>query len=201
MKRIWQLVFIAVLLPALCASAQDSLPRTTAASTPSVSVSAKPTPIPDNVLALIPSPSGTPATAPAGPTMPDLSQLNQIFQQSAPGKEVIEHRSHVEWRSLKNRTVADPAVVAAKAAALAATTDLEKRNRLRVYYQTFYARMRALASTPEMAVYLNAQKEAHLTLLDQPRVRPTPTPEPTKAEEHSSEQPHQPAPEPSLPNE
>ena len=145
--------------------------------------------------------------------MPDLSKLEQIFKQTTPGKEVELYRAHVEWRQLKNRTVNDPAVVAAKAAAEAATTDLEKRNRLRIYYETFYARMRALASTPQMVAYLDSMKTAHLRLLDQPRVRPTPDsgkkPESTPAQSAlpTPEQPPLPTPEeppqaaPDLPNE
>ena len=104
--------------------------------------------------------------------MPDLSKLDEIFKTTTPGKEVELYRTHVEWRRLKNLTVNDPAVVSAKAAAEAATTDLEKRNRLRVYYETFYGHMRALASTPEMVAYLDSMKNAHLNLLEQPRVRP-----------------------------
>ena len=139
--------------------------------------------------------------------MPDLSQLDQLFKQTAPDKEAETYRAHVEWRKLKNRTVNDPAVVAAKAAAQAASTDLEKRNRLRLYYEVFYARMRALASTPEMVKYLDSMKDAHLDLLDQPRVRPTPESEkkveqtPEQPASPTPEQPTQPVPEPSLPNE
>ena len=199
-----------MLLPALWAYAQDSLPRKDTA-TPTPPATATPTPIPQSTLALIPAPQSSPAGgnagAPLGPTMPDLSQLDQLFKQTAPGKEAVEYRAHVEWRTLKNRTVNDPAVVSAKAYAEAATTDLEKRNRLRVYYETFYARMRALASTPEMVTYLDTMKSAHLSLLDQPRVRPTresekkvePTPE--QPAQPTPEQPAQPIPEPSLPNE
>ena len=45
--------------------------------------------------------------------MPDLSQLEQIFNKVTPGKEVELYRAHVEWRKLKNQTVNDPAVVKA----------------------------------------------------------------------------------------
>jgi hypothetical protein len=174
LQRIWILAFVALLFVALLSlalrcAAQESLPRRE--ETPSANASATPTPIPEKVLGLIPPPAGK--TAPP-PNMPDLSQLDQIFKQTGPGKEAIEYRAHVEWRQLRNRTTNDPAVVSAKAAAEAATTDLEKRNRLRIYYETFYARMRALASTPEMVAYLDSMKKGHLGLLDQPRVRPTP---------------------------
>ena len=156
MKRIWQLIFFATLCPVLYAGAQDLVPRRevatpTPAATPARSPETTPTPIPQSALALIPAPSATPAeagTAASAPTMPDLSQLEQIFSKVTPGKEVELYRAHVEWRKLKNQTVNDPAVVEAKAAAEAATTDLEKRNRLRHYYELFYARMRALAPYP-----------------------------------------------------
>jgi hypothetical protein len=199
MKRICQLFFFVVLGPALCGVAQDSLPRKESATTTTGSASPTPTPIPESVLALIPPPAGSSAPPPAGPAMPDLSQLDQLFKQTAPGKEAAEYRAHVEWRELKNRTVNDPAVVAAKAAAQAASTDLEKRNRLRVYYEVFYARMRARASSPQMVTYVDSMKNAHLRLLDQPRVRPTP--EETKKPEPTPEQSSEPVPEPSLPNE
>jgi hypothetical protein len=147
--------------------------------------------------------------------MPDLAKLDQIFKQVTPDKEVALYRSHVEWRKLKNRTVNDPAVVSAKATAEAASTDLEKRNRLRIYYETFYARMRALAATPELVAYLDSMKTAHLNLLAQPRVRPTPDSgkksEPTPAQSAlptpeppalpTPEELPQATPEPTLPNE
>jgi hypothetical protein len=169
-QRTWPLVFGVMVVLTLHCAAQESLPRPEASPAPTAAIT--PTPIPEKGRGLIPPPSGQPAPPP--PTMPDLSQLDQMFKQTLPGKEAAEYRSHVEWRQLKNRTVNDPAVVSAKAAAEAATTDLEKRNRLRVYYEIFYARMRALASTPEMAKYLDAMKKQHLALLDQPRVRPNP---------------------------
>jgi hypothetical protein len=174
-----------MLWPAISSIGQDLLP--TKAGTPASAASANlaapsptPTAIPESALTLIPPPLPSPksegAVTPAGPDMPDLSQLDQLFKQSTPGKEAEAYRAHVEWRELKNRTVNDPAVVAAKTTAEAATTDLEKRNRLRRYYEIFYARMQALASTPQMATYLIAMKKVHLSLLDQPRVRPTPEP-------------------------
>ena len=84
---------------------------------------------------------------------------------------------HKEWRQLKNRTVNDPKVQSAKAYAQSARTDLEKRNRLRNYYNVYYERMSALATTPELKLALQALKTSHQGLLDQPRVRPSPTPE------------------------
>src|SRR2546428_863853 len=88
----------------------------------------------------------TPSVPPNGPELPEISQLDQTFSKpKSLGKEADELRVHVEWRQLKNRTVNDPAVQAAKAFAQAARTDLEKRNRLRDYYNIYYERMSALA--------------------------------------------------------
>jgi hypothetical protein len=84
---------------------------------------------------------------------------------------------HIEWRQLKNRTVNDPTVQAAKAFAQAARTDLEKRNRLRNYYDIYYQRMSALATVPEIKLALQGLKTSHQILLSQPRVRPSATPE------------------------
>jgi hypothetical protein len=54
---------------------------------------------------------------------------------------------------------------------------LEKRKRLSSYYEIYYQRMSALATTPELKVALQALKQSHQGLLAQPRVRPSPTPE------------------------
>jgi hypothetical protein len=122
-----------------------------------------------------PTPSPEP---PNGPELPEISQLDQNFSKPRSlGKQADEARVHVEWRQLKNRTVNDPAVQAAKAYAQAARTDLEKRNRLRNYYNIYYERMSALATTPELKLALQGLKIAHEGVLDQPRVRPSPTPE------------------------
>jgi len=117
----------------------------------------------------------TPSPPPNGPELPELSQLDETFKQpKSLGKEADELRLHTEWRQLKNQTVNDPAVQAAKAFAQAARTDLEKRNRLRDYYNTYYERMSALATSAEIKLALEALKTCHQGLLAQPRVRPTP---------------------------
>ena len=124
---------------------------------------------------LEPTPSPVP---PNGPELPEISQLDQTFKQPRSlGAQGDELRVHKEWRQLKNRTVNDPAVQAAKAFAQTARTDLERRNRLRNYYNVYYERMSALATTPEIKLALQALKTSHQGLLDQPRVRPTHTPE------------------------
>ena len=129
---------------------------------------------------LEPTPSPEP---PNGPDLPEISQLDQNFSKPRSlGPQADELRVHKEWRQLKNRTVNDPQVQAAKAYAQSARTDLEKRNRLRIYYDVYYQRMSALATTPELKLALQSLKTSHQGLLDQPRVRPTPdtsTPSPT----------------------
>ena len=90
------------------------------------------------------------------------------------GKEADDIKRHLELRRLANQVVGDPAIVGAKAEAQAVKTDLEKREKLRVYYNLYYGRMGALASTPELKTYVETMKTAHLALLAQPRVRPTP---------------------------
>ena len=132
--------------------------------------------IPDIPLTVEPAPL-VPDTSPEPKkSAPPLEELDAAFKRSSLGQAVEEQRMHVEWRKLKNRTVQDPEVVAAKAAAEKAKTDLEKRNLLRSYYKIYYARMHALATTPEMKAYLEEKKKAILGGLDQPNVRPNPTP-------------------------
>jgi hypothetical protein len=121
---------------------------------------------------LEPTPSPVP---PNGPDLPEISQLDQNFSKPRSlGPQADELRVHKEWRQLKNRTVNDPEVQAAKAYAQSARTDLEKRTRLRNYYDVYYQRMSALATTPELKLALQSLKTSHQGLLDQPRVRPTP---------------------------
>jgi hypothetical protein len=115
---------------------------------------------------------------PNGRELPEISQLDQAFSKPRSlGKAADAARIQIEWRQLKNRTVNDPAVQSAKAFAQAARTDLEKRKRLHNYYDIYYERMSALATTPELKLALQALKTSHQGRLDQPRVRPTPTPE------------------------
>ena len=125
-----------------------------------------------------PEAAATPLSEPNGPELPEISQLDQTFSKpKSLGKDADAFRVHLEWRELKNRIVNDPTVQAAKAYAQAARTDLEKRNRLRAYYETYYQRLSALATTPEIKVALQVFKATHQYVLAQPRVRPSPTPE------------------------
>ena len=136
---------------------------------------------------LVPDSSGTslprPPSIPALPkTAPALSELDAAFQKSPLAREAEEQRLHLEWRQLQNRVAHDPEVVAAKAATTTAKTDLERRIRLRAYYNIYYAHMRALASGPEIKSYLDGKKAGVLGSLAQPRVRPDPTPRTSRDE-------------------
>ena len=124
----------------------------------------------------------SPTPPPNGPELPELKQLDESFKPKSMGKDADILRVHVLWRELKNRTVNDPEVRAAKAYAEAARTDLEKRKRLRNYYDVYYQRMSVFATTPGAKLALEALKNNHQNMLAQPRVRPTPdtsTPSPT----------------------
>jgi len=121
----------------------------------------------------------SPTPPPNGPELPELKQLDDSFKPKSLGKDADLLQVHALWRQLKNRTVNDPEVQAAKKYAQAAHTDLEKRKRLRDYYELYYQRMSALATTPELKVALQAFKDGHQGILDQPRVRPSPTPKPS----------------------
>jgi hypothetical protein len=113
-----------------------------------------------------------PAATPSNPPdVPELSKLDEAFKQTSLGQEADEIRMRVELRKLQNEAASDPAVIAAKSSAEAERTDLEKRQRLRDYYNLFYDRMRMRASGEEMRSVLDSQKSGHLKMLDQPRVR------------------------------
>jgi hypothetical protein len=119
----------------------------------------------------------SPTPPPNGPELPELKQLDDSFKPKSLGPDADALQVHALWRQLKNRTVNDPDVQAAKKYAQAARTDLEKRKRLSDYYEVYYKRMSALATTPELKVALQALKDGHQGMLAQPRVRPSPTPE------------------------
>jgi len=124
------------------------------------------------------TPTPIPYSEPNGPNLPELPQLDEAFKPKSLGKEADERRLHIQWRQLKNQVANDPQVRAAKAFAQTARTDLERRNRLRNYYDIYYTRMSALASSPELKVALEALKSAHVGLLAQPHVRPSPSASP-----------------------
>src|SRR5438552_10519244 len=90
--------------------------------------------------------TATPSPEPNGPDVPELSQLDEAFKRTSLGKVADERQLHIEWRQLKNQVANDPSVRAAEAATHTAHTDLEKRKRVREYYNIYYERMSALAS-------------------------------------------------------
>jgi hypothetical protein len=146
------------------AAAQNS----TALPAPSPSATAPvepPSLIPPNVLP-------APGELPKIPTIPDLEQLNNFFRQTSLGKAADEHRLHLQMAALESRIRNDEDLHAAKAAADRAPTDLEKRHRLRAYYELYYGKLIALADSDDLKKYLDAQKAAHELTLLQPRVRP-----------------------------
>ena len=159
MKIYGLIVFTALLIAALMMHGQEAAP-------PSVDL------FPEQEEA-------SPTPPPNGPELPELKQLDDSFKPKSLGPDADLLKVHILWRELKNRTVNDPQVQAAKTYAQAARTDLEKRNRLRNYYDIYYQRMSALASTPELKLALQALKTAKEGILAQPRVRPSPTPEPS----------------------
>jgi hypothetical protein len=137
-------------------------------------------------------PTPTPISkATAEPTIPERAQIDEIFRQTSLGKDADEQRLHIEWRQLQNQMVNDADIVAAKRAADSARTDLEKRQRLRDYYELYYGRMRVMARSVEMKNALDQLKIAHVSQLTQARVRhetdsdlPTPSPTPKKKQEN-----------------
>jgi hypothetical protein len=119
--------------------------------------------------------------------VPERAQIDEIFKQTSLGKEADERRLHIEWRQLQNEVVNEPDIVAAKRSAESARTDLEKRQRLRAYYDLYYGRLRVVARSAEMKTALDQLRIAHLSQSTQPRVRhesdsdlPTPSPTPKK---------------------
>jgi hypothetical protein len=126
------------------------------------------------------------ATTPE-PKIPERAQIDEIFKETSLGKEADERRLHIEWRQLANQAVNDADIIAAKRSAESARTDLEKRQRLRDYYELYYGRMRALARSSEMKTALDRLKNEHLSQLTQAKVRhdsdeglPTPSATPKK---------------------
>ena len=176
-----RLILWAALFRATSFFAQESTPADTSgqmlpvnkaaaepASSPSPSPVATP---PELILPNLLPPLGTIPPF-QGPISPELEQLNQIFKQTTLGKAADEYRMHEERLRLQNHVVNDPDIQAAKAFAEAAPTDLEKRKRLRRYYELYYQKMNARAATAELKASLSTFKDGHIRLLEQPKVRP-----------------------------
>jgi hypothetical protein len=152
------LVVLAILILAAALRAQEATDADLAAKRPQKNTSAEPVRArPENV--------------------PELSQIDEAFKPTSMGNAADAQKLRVEWRQLQNKVINDPDLVALKRAAATARTDLEKRERLRAYYKTYYARVRPLATSPAMKQYIDAMEASHLGLTAQSRVRPTPSPE------------------------
>ena len=132
------------------------------------------------------SPQPRPTQA-AQSKVPERAQIDEIFKETSLGKEADERRLHIEWRQLQNEVANQPDIVEAKRLADRAGTDLEKRQRLRDYYELYYDRMRERAQSQDMRNALDKLKLAHLSQTTQAHVRhetdnelPTPSPTPKK---------------------
>ncbi len=146
-------------------AADAELAASVAAPSPSAVVPVEPPSlIPSNIL---PAPGALPQI----PSAPELEKLNTLFKQSSLGKAADEHRLHVQMANLETRIRNDQDLHDLKAVAQNAPTDLERRHRLRTYYERYYGKLRALASTPDLKSYLDAQEANHELGLLQPRVR------------------------------
>src|SRR3954470_17570099 len=121
-----------------------------------------------------PSPPSPPELPSATPQLPELSALDQAFNQTSLGKESDELRTRIALRDLQNQVERNPDVIAAREAAASARTDLDKRDRLREYYELKYSLMSAKASNSGLKTAVAQAKQEHIGQLSQPRVRPGP---------------------------
>ena len=145
------------------ANAETAAPA--AAPSPSATAPVEPPSlIPSNILP-------APASLPKIPSAPEIEQLNSYFKSTSLGKKADEHRLHVQMVGLEARIRNDEDLRALKAAALAAPTDLERRHGLKEYYERYFGKLRALAPSPDLKDYLNAQEATRKLSLLQPRVR------------------------------
>jgi hypothetical protein len=111
------------------------------------------------------------AELPNIPVAPDLQQLNSFFKQTSLGKAADEHRLQVQMAALETRIRNEQDLHTAKAVALEAPTDLERRHLLEHYYELYYGKLHAMTDDPALRTYVDAQKAAHELILLQPNVR------------------------------
>jgi hypothetical protein len=167
---------------ALPAQTPTPSPTATVSSSPSQSPAPSPSAsitIPQLLPRSSPNQSRAAAVQAAIAAVPALSQLDGMFKQTSLGKDAEEFRLHARSRELQNQIANEPEIVEAKAAIKTAPTDMEKRKRLRRYYEMYYGRMHALANSADLKKYVDALRADHLKALEQPRVRPAPSPEPS----------------------
>ena len=112
-----------------------------------------------------------PGTLPEIPSAPELQQLSTLFKQSSLGKAADEYRLHLQMTKLEVQIRNDQDLHDLKADAGRASTDLERRHRLRTYYERYYEKLRARTDSPDLKAYLTAQEANHELPLLQPRVR------------------------------
>ena len=147
------------------AQAQESTAEIPPAS-PTIAPIEPPSLIPPNSL---PGPDA--ASLPQIPATPELQLLNSLFKQSSLGKAADEHRLHVQMAELETHIRNDEDLHKLKRSAFDAGTDLERRHRLRVYYDLYFRKLRGRAAPPELRDYVAAQAASHELTLLQPRVR------------------------------
>jgi hypothetical protein len=122
--------------------------------------------IPPNIL---PGPGA--GSLPQIPGGLDLQRLNDLFKQTSLGKASDEARLHLQMVQLEARIRNDDDLHVARATADEMGTDLEKRHRLKAYYNLYYNKLRALTTAPDLKAYLDLQEAAHVGVLLQPKVR------------------------------
>ncbi len=178
MKFFRQLVLALMIVPAIAWAQSSPSPDNTsfqAADAQAAAAQAAPSPVPDAAVEppslipenILPAPAGLPPI----PGAPDLQQLNSFFKQTSLGKAADEYRLHLKMAKLETRIRNDEDLHQLRAKALAAPTDLERRHRLKSYYQLYYGKLRSLADSPDLAAYLKAKQASTEAGLLQPRVR------------------------------
>ena len=105
-----------------------------------------------------------------------IPQLDEALARSPVNAAANATRRQIEWRELRNRVANDADLKAKLRVAEAARTDLEKRKLLGRYYEAYFGRMIALASSAEFKAFLEEKKTEQLSALAQRRVRPEPSP-------------------------
>ena len=136
-----------------------------------------PSPSPSATVSIEPPSLIPPNILPAADSLPkiratqELQQLNEFFKKTSLGKVADEHRLHLQMVALETRIRNDQDLHGLKATALRAPTDLERRHWLKSYYELYFKKLRALATTPDLKAYLDAQEATRKLSLLQPKVR------------------------------
>jgi hypothetical protein len=151
--------------------------RTSAQATTAQTTASTASPSPSATVAIEPPSLIPPNILPGADSLPkipaarELEQLNAFFKTTSLGKLADEHRLQLQMVALETRIRNDEDLHALKASALKAPTDLERRHWLKSYYELYFKKLRALATTPDLKAYLDAHEAAHKLSLLQPRVR------------------------------